>query len=318
MEKNKEKDKKKGEKKGEINVLTRFSYSGISTFRQCPRAFQYRYIDELPSAFTSIEAHMGSSVHTALEWAYRERMEGREADAVLEHYKQAFWDSDVLETVKIIKDDGKLAGDYFQQGKEMLMSFLKRVFAVEPHTTLLLEQTFVVNLSEEIRFKGIIDRVARGKDGVLRIIDYKTGRAGHPLDNLQLPSYALYVFENNIDPEIILCIEDLREGCSREARFRRQEVKKVRAQLLEDIALIHKTETFVPKPSVLCRWCGYNHICPEARTGSKAPPVKTDAAASVSGDTCPQCGSKLVQRNGKFGPFFGCSSFPRCRYTRQP
>ncbi|MCF3648726.1 restriction endonuclease [Synoicihabitans lomoniglobus] len=28
---------------------------------------------------------------------------------------------------------------------------------------------------------------------------------------------------------------------------------------------------------------------------------------------CPKCESPMVERNGKFGPFWGCSQFPRCR-----
>ena len=31
---------------------------------------------------------------------------------------------------------------------------------------------------------------------------------------------------------------------------------------------------------------------------------------------CPYCGSELVYREGKYGPFWGCSAYPRCRYTR--
>ncbi len=31
---------------------------------------------------------------------------------------------------------------------------------------------------------------------------------------------------------------------------------------------------------------------------------------------CPNCGGVLVKRKGKFGEFWGCSSYPRCRYTR--
>lgn len=31
---------------------------------------------------------------------------------------------------------------------------------------------------------------------------------------------------------------------------------------------------------------------------------------------CPSCGSDLVKRNGKKGMFYGCSSFPKCRYTK--
>lgn len=30
---------------------------------------------------------------------------------------------------------------------------------------------------------------------------------------------------------------------------------------------------------------------------------------------CPYCKSELVLRNGKFGEFYGCSNYPKCRYT---
>ncbi|MEK4510522.1 restriction endonuclease [Paenibacillus sp. FSL K6-2524] len=32
---------------------------------------------------------------------------------------------------------------------------------------------------------------------------------------------------------------------------------------------------------------------------------------------CPKCGSKLVLRSGPKGRFYGCSSFPKCRYIKQ-
>ena len=32
---------------------------------------------------------------------------------------------------------------------------------------------------------------------------------------------------------------------------------------------------------------------------------------------CPLCGAQLVLRNGKYGSFWGCSSYPKCRYTRR-
>ncbi len=36
---------------------------------------------------------------------------------------------------------------------------------------------------------------------------------------------------------------------------------------------------------------------------------------SVSNGYCPRCGGKLVLRNGQYGYFYGCSNYPRCRYT---
>ena len=31
---------------------------------------------------------------------------------------------------------------------------------------------------------------------------------------------------------------------------------------------------------------------------------------------CPECGCKLVEKNGRNGRFIGCSGYPKCRYTR--
>ncbi|MGD9886705.1 MAG: type I DNA topoisomerase [Bacilli bacterium] len=34
-------------------------------------------------------------------------------------------------------------------------------------------------------------------------------------------------------------------------------------------------------------------------------------------ESCPLCGSQLVQRNGRFGRFLACSAFPKCRYIKK-
>ena len=32
---------------------------------------------------------------------------------------------------------------------------------------------------------------------------------------------------------------------------------------------------------------------------------------------CPRCGSKLVERNGRYGKFIGCSGYPKCKYIKR-
>lgn len=32
---------------------------------------------------------------------------------------------------------------------------------------------------------------------------------------------------------------------------------------------------------------------------------------------CPKCGNELVERNGKYGKFIGCSSYPKCKYIKK-
>ena len=36
-----------------------------------------------------------------------------------------------------------------------------------------------------------------------------------------------------------------------------------------------------------------------------------------TGENCPQCGSPLVIRNGRYGKFTACSNFPKCKYIKQ-
>jgi len=40
------------------------------------------------------------------------------------------------------------------------------------------------------------------------------------------------------------------------------------------------------------------------------------AKTKIQEDVCPKCGCKLVERNGKYGKFYGCSNFPQCRFTK--
>lgn len=36
---------------------------------------------------------------------------------------------------------------------------------------------------------------------------------------------------------------------------------------------------------------------------------------SIENNICPKCGGTLVERNGKYGTFLGCSNYPKCHFT---
>jgi DNA topoisomerase-1 len=44
--------------------------------------------------------------------------------------------------------------------------------------------------------------------------------------------------------------------------------------------------------------------------------MKTRPQAQPIGETCPDCGGDLLQREGKKGAFIGCANYPTCSYTR--
>ncbi len=44
--------------------------------------------------------------------------------------------------------------------------------------------------------------------------------------------------------------------------------------------------------------------------------IKARPQAQPIGETCPNCGGDLLQREGKNGAFIGCANYPTCSYTR--
>jgi len=43
---------------------------------------------------------------------------------------------------------------------------------------------------------------------------------------------------------------------------------------------------------------------------------KKEIAEEETNEKCPECGSPLLKKMGRFGKFYACSSFPKCRYTK--
>lgn len=43
--------------------------------------------------------------------------------------------------------------------------------------------------------------------------------------------------------------------------------------------------------------------------------LKKSNEEKIKENVCPKCGAKLVEREGKYGKFIGCSNFPKCRFV---
>jgi DNA topoisomerase-1 len=70
-----------------------------------------------------------------------------------------------------------------------------------------------------------------------------------------------------------------------------------------------------------CPQCGGKVIVREGKHGpfracANFPRCRWRAPLAVG--RCPKCGGDLVERRGKQGPFWGCANYPTCRYTQNP
>ncbi|MBR4387859.1 MAG: NERD domain-containing protein [Prevotella sp.] len=43
--------------------------------------------------------------------------------------------------------------------------------------------------------------------------------------------------------------------------------------------------------------------------------VALEIDRKITSGICPRCGGRLIERNGKYGSFLGCSNYPNCKFT---
>lgn len=63
----------------------------------------------------------------------------------------------------------------------------------------------------------------------------------------------------------------------------------------------------------ICYECSKTNPAVQKKVEKKMPSVRKKYEPNI----CPECGGSLVEKNGQFGVFMGCSNYPKCRYTRR-
>jgi DNA topoisomerase-1 len=85
------------------------------------------------------------------------------------------------------------------------------------------------------------------------------------------------------------------------------------ARMEDELDKIAEGEAWVP---VIAGF--YQRFEDRLETADRAiPKIDLQAEPDYVGRPCPTCGEELVYRDGRFGRFIGCSTFPTCRYTEQ-
>ena len=246
-----------------------FSFSRLKAFFQCPLRYRYRYLEGRKEAFKSIEAYLGTVVHHVLEWAYRERDGGSPptVEQALDLLAQR-WETAWSPAVAIVRVD-EPPELYMKRGREMIARFFSGVLARDRSTTVALETRLSHQLAEDVVFTGIADRVGRTEAGRLFVIDYKTSsREGDPSEfseGLQAPLYAACVLERHGGESCLAGYHYLRHGTTRWMEVSRQGSEEVKARFLARARETQTADEYPANPGVLCAWCGFNRICPEAQ-----------------------------------------------------
>ncbi len=262
-----------------------YSHSRLSTFENCPRKFQYRYILKLPVDSEGIEAFVGKRVHEVLERLYGFAQRGLvpSLNRVLERYR-IWWDEHFdAARVRIVRTEND-AASYRQLGEQCLSNYYRRWYPFDADETLAIEARvlFPLDPAGEYRIQGFVDRVVRSRDGALEIHDYKTGQrvpSQRQLDSdRQLAFYQMGLAEKYGDGgPIRLVWHYLLPNQLRTSSRTPEQLEALRERTIGLIERIRVETRYEPKTGPLCRWCEYNDICPaspvrEKRASADSPP----------------------------------------------
>jgi putative RecB family exonuclease len=266
--------------------VTDYSHSRLSAFEDCPRKFRYRYVDEIKVDSEGVEAFMGKRVHEILERLYHHvARHGRppSLSQVLERFRQD-WARAWHEKVMIVRVEN--SPEYYEErGAQCLVNFYRAHYPFNDGETLGLEQRVRLQLDGEGRYSaiGFIDRVARRRDGVFEIHDYKTGgflpHQRRVDEDRQLGLYQIGLEQTYPDVrEVELVWHYLVFNKTLRSRRSAEALDKLRCDTVSLIETIECETEYKPKPGPLCRWCDYAELCPEAPEEARAvarsrPPV---------------------------------------------
>jgi len=168
------------------NNLPVVSYSKLTTYKNCPKAYKFIYIEKLPRLDKPYTV-FGNFCHDTLEDFHKAYIDKSEdsADIVM---KKSFINAKR-------KWEAKLTREQITEGFEIMQTYLDSLPDKMPNV-IDVEKEIWLPIDNELIFYGFIDRVQIDEDGIVHIVDYKTTKDPRFLKDrtqLLLYAYALYI-----------------------------------------------------------------------------------------------------------------------------
>ena len=254
----------------DIKTLDRYSYSKISTYKQCKFKFKLKYLDKNFLYSANIATDFGSLVHETEEAIAIALQAGRPVDYIalknkfiIESRKLALkYPTEFYTRDKSDRTYQEKAYLYLDSAIYRLENFLKQ----NPNLRIIgIEQKFEFNYDDVHSFNGSIDRAFLNLDTDEVIIqDIKTWSVEAKDSELKAPlQFAVYMMAAeklwNIPTTKIKCEYDLPLCNVTQAALSDNIVDEGKEVLDKLFKGIH-TEDFKPTITALCHWCEYNPL----------------------------------------------------------
>ena len=263
-----------------------YSFSQIWVYQQCPKKYQYQYVDKLEKEFkSSPDLILGTSVHGALEWLYQQinifKIPSKEE--VLNKFHE-IWDNEIDKAWdELLYKWDQREEDYIRRGEHYINDYYDKYSPFDWIKVIGTEVKMFFSLDieniEKSDFYWVIDRLDKEWDTYV-INDYKTNKNLPPEDKQdyreQLTLYALWVKEKywkylrNIKAKLhFLHFDELDEwdvtdevlnNVVEKYKKLTDEIEKAKAKYAESFN--NDKTAFPTKANNFCKFCEYQNLCP--------------------------------------------------------
>lgn len=273
----------------EPRASTIYSHSRLSSFENCPKQFEFRYVQKIPSETEGIEAFVGKRVHEILERLYlfvgRGQVPG--VQKVVDRYHKLWEETYDPTRVRIVREGTPLSY-YRNLGEQCLRSYYIRHYPFDESETLGIEKRVVFPLDDagQYRMQGIIDRISRTVDGAIEIHDYKTG-ARVPSQRILDQDRQLALYQIGLsrtygdDVEYRLVWHYVAKNRTCVSTRTHEDLELLREQTIDRIDEIQSATEYPARKIALCNWCEYKERCPLHASAETLARIAEEEAAAA-------------------------------------
>ena len=249
-----------------------YSHSQLSTYEGCPLKYKLCYRDKIKRDIEGVEAFLGTVVHETLKKCYDDvRLTRRHSLDELASYYNNIWHQNWHDGIIITRKD-VTREHYKALGGKMLETYYQRYAPFDQDITIGTEMRVRFSLDDGGRYQlqGIIDRLARTRDGVHHVHDYKTSAYLPSQDDVdndrQLAFYQIGVQRRwPYVKEVQLVWHYLAFDLQLVSQRSQEKIAELVEKTTRLIDEIESDEEFLPTESDYCKWCEYPDLCPNRK-----------------------------------------------------
>ena len=245
------------------------SPSRANDFRKCPLQFRLTVVDRIPQP-PAPARERGTLVHSVLEQLY-DRQPHERTQQVATDMVGPTWDAMTTKDPQLegqLFVDGLTREQFLDQARTLVGSY----FALENPVNLQpahREEYIRTDVGDGLHIHGFIDRVDVAPGGLVRLVDYKTGKAPNPAYLgpylFQLRFYALAWRNLTGQAPKRLQLLFLKSEMTYTHDPSEDELDATEDELMllwGQIEQAARAQDFQPRRSKLCDWCDVRSLCP--------------------------------------------------------